>query len=746
MLASNLVLLTHKPNGKLKTYKGLNMLHLIKTLMHLCRVPDLAWDPRKDILFLCQHYSTEIKTVQAQLDRKAIRQNFLGTSFITKLSPEGQRACYQTLLGQEPPPSMTVSPPPEEDNMYSRTGVKAPGLEIPVNTSRPVPVQRIVSELPGQSMGGRWGSYPSQPARSVSQPAELSATNIPSGPIELSASPIPSNKPAAPINPPQELAGSTVHSRSRYRHSSVPQSRKLSPPNSDATNRQRPTSADARNAPQQPTTFNQARYTNAMSSFPTQSQQFRGRPVEMSATPYNPGQPPMQTQLGLGGDYLDPRLRAANQRPLIDNRTPEIPLNANQGPQKRVVQQFGPTGIQSQTASQHATPADELLDHRLSPHLAEVTEKLRLVGPEGVYPPSPKRSPPAVPKKQPLPPTTDVGSTTIVAELEAHIDAALNSTPLQRTPTDLALYEPSPLTTTLAEPLPLQLSIQPKRTDSPVSPPEPYIAFSQVKLQETRVIQKPVLERTQTAPAVVVVAVAGGLPASLTAGSSSGRFSSSTTPPIPQQQFQQQPHLTRSSTQFFAPPPEFSTTASKYWNYSGQAQPPQQQQQQPQYTAYTTQAQEQPHGYPTPPHLSPAFPATGYKPYRPVLTSTSTSTSTSSIYPAPPQPAPAPAPATIATIQAPTPIDSPVSPPMALSFQNLRDVDGKGNYQRKSTVGGLVAGGEGVMVGGQGGGHGRNTSIDSVSSKGSQGSLRFAEEYQAELPGFGAGYAAQAQA
>jgi hypothetical protein len=87
------------------------MLYLIKTLVHYCRVRDLAWDPRKDILFLCQHYGEDIQAIRLQLDQKAVQQNFLGTPLFSRLSPVDQRKCYQILLGTDPPPVMAITPP-----------------------------------------------------------------------------------------------------------------------------------------------------------------------------------------------------------------------------------------------------------------------------------------------------------------------------------------------------------------------------------------------------------------------------------------------------------------------------------------------------------------------------------------------------------------------------------------------------------------------------------------------------------
>lgn len=111
MLSNNLVLLSLKKDAQLKTYKGLNMLYLLQMMLHLCTARNLAWDPRKDILFLCQNYGNEVQAIRTRLDEKLVQQNFLGTEFLSRLSREDQRNCYETLLGQEPPPIMLITPP-----------------------------------------------------------------------------------------------------------------------------------------------------------------------------------------------------------------------------------------------------------------------------------------------------------------------------------------------------------------------------------------------------------------------------------------------------------------------------------------------------------------------------------------------------------------------------------------------------------------------------------------------------------
>ncbi|KAI8942402.1 hypothetical protein NX059_000476 [Plenodomus lindquistii] len=110
-LNNNLVLVTLKRDAQLKSYKGLNMHYLLHTMLHLATARDIAWDPRKDVLFLCQHYGDEVQASRAKLDAKLVQRNFLGTAFFSRLSRDDQRNCYQVLLGKEPPPLMWITPP-----------------------------------------------------------------------------------------------------------------------------------------------------------------------------------------------------------------------------------------------------------------------------------------------------------------------------------------------------------------------------------------------------------------------------------------------------------------------------------------------------------------------------------------------------------------------------------------------------------------------------------------------------------
>ncbi|KAF2268835.1 hypothetical protein CC78DRAFT_354342 [Lojkania enalia] len=52
-LRKNQVLLRLNLDGKISNFKGLSILYLVKTALQFCKSQDLAWDPKRDIKFLC---------------------------------------------------------------------------------------------------------------------------------------------------------------------------------------------------------------------------------------------------------------------------------------------------------------------------------------------------------------------------------------------------------------------------------------------------------------------------------------------------------------------------------------------------------------------------------------------------------------------------------------------------------------------------------------------------------------------
>ncbi|KAJ4368019.1 hypothetical protein N0V83_006374 [Neocucurbitaria cava] len=491
LLGKNSVLLSLK-EPKLKTYKGLSMLYLVKTLVHLCRVRDLAWDPRKDILFLCQRYGEDVQSIRGQLNQREVQQNFLGTAFFFRLSPEDQRRCYQILLGKEPPPVMAVTPPaPSNSHKYSHSASEIPRPRLVSQNASPALGIRPSAELLSPPLPGKPVSSRQHAAKTESQPAELATS---------------------PKVPP-ELPTSARDSRSRYRPISAPNSRNNSPkgpqprsvgaenminPRSQMTSSLTPNpvfppgrrSMPNLNGGVVPIAYTQPFVANggALSQQP-----FQMMPIEMSATPapFNPGQKHLKSQLGLGGDYLLPAMRSDNKPPITKNPIMPNSRTAYQGPHKARVEQSRTPKPQSQSGSLHVvSPKGEAAPlQQYARDLDEVTTKLHLVGPEGVYsPPESKQSThehiastsqqsnnvfelDAAPQQQNV----------IVAELEADINAAMQET--QGADTNIS----AEISSKHSQPLQQSKSSQ---QDEPNRPPNP---------------------RTQSAPAPA-------LPASLTAG------------------------------------------------------------------------------------------------------------------------------------------------------------------------------------------------------------------------------------
>jgi hypothetical protein len=189
------------------------MLYLIKTLVHYCRVRDLAWDPRKDLLFLCQHYGDDVQAVRPQLDQKAVQQSFLGTPFFSRLSQEDQRKCYQVLLGTEPPPMMAITPPaPPFSHKHSASAQDV--------SNKP----RISGHKPSPSLNAQTSHELLSPPL-LGKP-DSSHQHTPEVQIHISELPA---LPSSHWRSPSDQAPAGRDSRSRYRTISAPNSRNVSP-------------------------------------------------------------------------------------------------------------------------------------------------------------------------------------------------------------------------------------------------------------------------------------------------------------------------------------------------------------------------------------------------------------------------------------------------------------------------------------------------------------------------------------
>ncbi|KAF2855540.1 hypothetical protein T440DRAFT_513650 [Plenodomus tracheiphilus IPT5] len=172
-LSKNLISLSLKKDGQLKTYKSLNMLYLVQTMLHLCIARDLAWDPRKDIHFLCQNYSTQVQAVREKLDKKLVQRNFLGTALFSRLPREDQCNCYQVLLGKEPPPTMSISPPaPQYSHGRSVSDIAMPKPQLNSRHSAPQMSKQVASVLLTPPLVGQTKSMPGDSLIAGLEPTE----------------------------------------------------------------------------------------------------------------------------------------------------------------------------------------------------------------------------------------------------------------------------------------------------------------------------------------------------------------------------------------------------------------------------------------------------------------------------------------------------------------------------------------------------------------------------------------------
>lgn len=329
------------------------MLYLVKTLVHYCRVRDLAWDPRKDLLFLCQQYGEEVQAIRGYLDQKAVQQNFLGTPFFSRLGPADQHRCYQILLGTEPPPVMAITPP-------------APGYKHSASNSEDITRPRVTCHKSSPSLN-------MQSSTSLLSPpigGKRTASSDRAASNQLKPTELPASSNARPYM--ASTAGQSRDSRSRYRPTSAPVTREGSPNDVPSTtsqmkktsqppaqasmlpykfplgmNQQRPdfqaqSSSHAaagiidRHRPILTPNLNagttrsnassaitQTSQLNGFTTFPQQSHVFVS-PVEMSATPApsTPGQHFVKSQLGLRGDSA-PRQQMAHSIPKTERSTPQ---------------------------------------------------------------------------------------------------------------------------------------------------------------------------------------------------------------------------------------------------------------------------------------------------------------------------------------------------------------------------------------------------------------------------------------
>ena len=196
-----MILLSTTEDGRLQTFKGLNMLYMVQTMVHLCAARDLAWDPRNKVLYLCRNFGNEVEAIRTNLDGIAVQRHFLGTVFFSSLSREDQCICYRVLLGKEPPPVMSITPPtphPGHGCTFSECAIQKTRLNP--RLSKPGLRKQSISSL----LSPTW-LYVSKAARKYTitttrEPTEhLGSTNISLEPIAPNMNSLQTAKDPKPV-------------------------------------------------------------------------------------------------------------------------------------------------------------------------------------------------------------------------------------------------------------------------------------------------------------------------------------------------------------------------------------------------------------------------------------------------------------------------------------------------------------------------------------------------------------------
>jgi hypothetical protein len=141
------------------------VLYLMKTALHYCKDPNLAWDPRNDIVFLCQSYGQDLEAIRSSLNPNQLYDCIFERTWYKKLSTEDQRTLSMTLLGKElllkPPPKMAITPPrPSGKTTTGQSGTASGQGSVPTlqshkstpNLGRPTESssQYLAPPLPGK--------------------------------------------------------------------------------------------------------------------------------------------------------------------------------------------------------------------------------------------------------------------------------------------------------------------------------------------------------------------------------------------------------------------------------------------------------------------------------------------------------------------------------------------------------------------------------------------------------------------
>ncbi|RAR13979.1 hypothetical protein DDE83_002711 [Stemphylium lycopersici] len=414
MLNDNVVLLSHKVGGMLKTFKGLNMLYLVRTLVQFCNARDLNWNPQQDILFVCQHYGGQIQSVRSQLDQKAIHQNFLHTTFFAGLSSEDQRRCYQILAGQAlPQPAATSLPVPHNSHFHSQPNPIVPRARVVSHNSTFAPTTHSSHGFQGPRQLQKDGPFLKHAAN-----VGLPHTNLSSDPQFISESTV-----------------SAKDSRSRYRPMSNLNSRRTGSFNPQISSLSTKRAINGPNS--HPKALSQPSNTHAMPTNQLDSDT-RLRTASHSALIT----PSTTAKDGQSRPHVDTARAQALYHPR-ESGNPE----GNLVPQRPQNQHHMSMFEMSATP----TPPDARQGHgpaQVEPASKPATSRLQIVGPEGVHqlpPPSTKPSPALQPNtiQAPPPPLFELATSSpqdkdIIASLSADIDAAIqtsNNNRLASTPT-----------------------------------------------------------------------------------------------------------------------------------------------------------------------------------------------------------------------------------------------------------------------------------------------------------------------
>jgi hypothetical protein len=456
---------------------------LVKTLLYFCKVRDLAWDPRTDIVFLCQHYGTEIHAICGQFDHYAIQQNFLVTAFFTRLPFADQRICYQALLGQEPPLTMAVTPRALQDShSRSQSASELPRPRIPSQTSiAPLKSQmspdfivplRLGKDTPSQKRANNDGSQSETLHNSstlLMDPVVTTKDSRSRYRVVSAPSSRRNNPEVAQTFYKTPSQAEEIRQMARETSSSLP-SAQLSRAQQlgiDTGTRIRSNFLPTTTAPQLTTSSMDSRAhhiaslapksTKGSSLWQPSQRQYQTQSVGLSTT-YNPGQQHLESQLGQAGGVIPLHARVQSV-PIVKKPVP---------PQSRIRN----PGLSVQTESRNLINSGGQIE--------EKSRGLQLVGPEGLYhspqqstqqPRSVQETAPAPPPKQQ--PVFELGAEpNIVAELSADINAAIKTSSAGQTPVQLSWYnDPTFLDSTLNTPdAPKRFSSDPLQYFQPVRP------------------------------------------------------------------------------------------------------------------------------------------------------------------------------------------------------------------------------------------------------------------------------------